>query len=155
MIIPAPTTYAEWADCFDYLAEGENDADVLEAMEHGAFDWSGSVTENFTNGLAEALVERTEKMASIVYKRFAPLDGRSKANEECGMILETINDYKAEMSFLIRVATLPVIPLDVQQALVLVLQKHATDLQFSVLDRWDEAAAYDLALIVRNNPFNS
>lgn len=159
MIIAAPKTYAEWTDCFDLLAKGENDKDVIEAMSCGTFDLSGLVGENFIEALWSALNDRATRAADAAKRRFASLEGQVLDGEvpfeeagEC--IVEIIRDYKVEIQVLLRAISIDAVPPEDRKKLAALLLVMATEIQDAEVKRWNDICEYDLAEVVITHPFN-
>ena len=49
-----PSTYAQWSQCLDRLADGTQDEDCLEGMARGQLSWSGGVGPLFAQRVNQA-----------------------------------------------------------------------------------------------------
>jgi hypothetical protein len=122
----APTTYAEWLECFDKVKTGINDSEVLDCMQKGQFTMSAGVAGRFAEQLNDTIQFRIKK-ASDRFSRSMQMAGG-----DLNVVINSLLCVRKEFKFLIEIAKLPVLPVDNSEALVAALKQQADVMQQSL-----------------------
>ncbi len=148
-MIPAPRQYSEWVTVIELFKGGENDTDVLEAMQHGELEWQSGVAERFSKRLIDAVNHRMNEATDKFQKDM----GRTMGSESS--IVRAILAVRKEMRFLSAALDLPVLPAEHREKLQELVQEQADKMQHSLEDSAKRDRSGKLLSIVRNNKVNS
>lgn len=127
-----PRTYAAWSEYLDCLVAANDDARVLEAMQKGTGDFNSGAVENLTRRLNEVFNARLEGC----HDRFNRQMGHSS---DMATLSRALLDFRRQLTFLHRVATVNALPLTIQKHLCEMLDKAAHSTQESL----EESAKLD------------
>lgn len=130
--LPPPRTYAAWSHYLDRLVAANDDARVLEAMQKGTGDFQSGAVEHLARRLNEVFNARLEQG----HDRFNRQMAQSRDVSTLGRALL---DFRRQLTFLHRVATVRAFPATVQKHLGEMLDKAARSTQESL----EESAKLD------------
>ncbi len=143
-----PCTYAEWVDALAKIAREEDDEKVLALMEEGNLEWTAGVAERLTTILHSSLEHRLRRNAELLQRDLGRAGG-SHENLVAGLL-----GCRRRYAFLIRLASLPVLPEYVKDNLTRSVERSAENAQKSL----EESASRDrtgrLASTIRNHPLD-
>ncbi len=148
-MISTPHTYAEWVGVIDDLKNKTDDEGVLEAMMSGSLDWQAGVAERFSQKLIDAVNHRM----NMISDRFQKEMGRSNGQE--GAIVQALLMIRKEMTFLVKVMNIPVIPEDERQHYTKLVREQADKMQESLEDSAKQDRSGKMLSIVRNHKVNT
>ncbi|SIS85259.1 MULTISPECIES: hypothetical protein [Alicyclobacillus] len=139
-----PTTYAEWSACLEQLALGRREDELLEQMRRGSIAWERGVAERLTARIGDYLGHELKRISD----QFLREQRAGFANlESLGLFLI---GAKKRLHFLWRVATLPALPHEVQEALVQAIDQFAESAEASLLQTACEDRTGELARLIKD-----
>lgn len=141
----APDSYAQWSDCLDRLARGDDDAHCLQQMLRGRLSWTGGVAPLFVERLNGEVNRRLHACADRLAR-----DLRLSADET--HVVRALLQARQQLGFIHQLCVLPVLPEDVRSQLAAEVNKFAERSQRSLLDTAQADRSGRLASLVRNNP---
>lgn len=127
-----PRTYAAWSECLDHLIAANNDARVLEAMQHGSGDFNSGAVENLVRRLTEVFDARLEQC----HDRF---NRQMSHSRDMATLSRALLDFRHGLTFLHQLATVKAFPTTIQKHLGEMLDKAAQNTQESL----EESAKLD------------
>ena len=127
-----PRTYAAWSECLDLLCKADNDERVLEAMQKGTSDFQSGAVQHLARRLNEVFNARLQQG----HDRFNRQLGQS---QDIATLSRALLDFRRQLTFLHRVATVTAFPATIQKHLGEMLDKAAQSTQESL----EESAKLD------------
>lgn len=146
--IQSPRTYAQWADLLEKLKEGDQDTEVIAAMQKGTLQWD-AIAERFSARLTDALNTRMNKEL----KKFQTSLTRGGPQEQ--QIVQSLLNMRRVMSRLGQAANIPAIPEEYRKKYVALVQEQADKIQDSMENSAKSDRTGLLARIIKNNKVNS
>lgn len=144
-MIQPPTTYSEWTDVLDALAEGRNDEEVLEAMQNGTLAWQSGVAVRFADQFMNVLNSRMKKAKDTFDTQMSRARGQERA------IVQGITGLRRTFRFLQTAASIPCVPDDYQAKFRALVQDAAAQTQQSLEQSARNDRTGRLAAVVRRN----
>jgi len=147
-VISPPITYAEWVDLFDMLKQKVDDTEVCAALKQGEIAWQSGVCERFSKRLIDSVNARmdaaTDKFQKDMYR----------AKGQDGAIVQALLSLRKEMSFLLNVIDLPVIPKKDREHYCALVREQADYMQTSLESSARADRSGKMSALVRNNKIN-
>lgn len=138
-------TYAQWSECLDRLARGDDDEQCLARMARGQLAWGTGVGPLFVKRLSEELQRRLTACADRMTR-----DLRSSAAE--AQVVRAVLQARGQLFFLHRLCQLPALPETARSQLADEVKRFAERSQQSLLDSALADRSGRLASVLRNNP---
>ena len=141
----APASYAQWSQCLDALARGDDDENCLKTLYAGSLHWSAGVAPLFVQRLSDEVQRRLNVCADRLQR-----DLHGSGHES--LVVRAIIQARGQLYFVHRLCLLPTLPPDTRSQLASEVRKFAERSQQSL-----EASALtdrsgQLATLLRNNP---
>ena len=140
----APRTYAQWSQCLERLAAGNEDEACIHAMSQGELSWTGGVGPLFAERLADEFNARLTSCSDRLTRDLR--QGRDEAS-----VVRAILNARHALFFLHRLARLPVFAQTLRTHLEDALRKFAERAQRSLEDSAKSDSSGRLGSVLRHN----
>lgn len=141
-----PVIYAEWIPVLEKFGRGEDEADVVAAMQAGKLPWFPVVLERFTVRLKDAMDARYARLV----KQFQD-QGAYQSPDQVEYGLKTLQQGLADLK---RAVTLPALPDKLRSQFPGEIQRGADHLQQSLENSAAQDATGQLRHLLQLHPVN-
>ena len=141
----APASYAQWSQCLDALARGDDDENCLQTLYAGSLHWSAGVAPLFVERLSGEVQRRLNVCADRLQR-----DLHGSGHES--LVVRAIVQARTQLYFVHRLCLLPALPSDTRSQLADEVRKFAERSQHSLEDSARADRSGQLATLLRNNP---
>jgi ElaB/YqjD/DUF883 family membrane-anchored ribosome-binding protein len=119
-----PTTYAFWADRLERFSRGDDR--VLSELADATLAWQPGVAERVTSRISQAFSQRLEELRRRLQRDLDTPSG------DLGQLGQALSQAKRALSPLVRLTTLPSLPVEVRTHLDAELRRIVEELQESL-----------------------
>jgi hypothetical protein len=144
-----PTAYAEWIILLDRLRDENCDEEVLTAMESGKLEWTSGVADRFVSRLVDTVDFRLKRAAELLTRDL----GRSQS--ESAHLTNAVLSARRRITFVMRLATLPLLPQYVREQIVGIVMGYAESAQKAMEDSAKHDRTGKVLSLIRNNAISN
>lgn len=145
----APASYAQWSQCLDALARGDDDENCLQTLYAGSLHWSAGVAPLFVQRLSDEVQRRLNVCADRLQR---DLHGSGHRGGQETLVVRAIVQARTQLHFVHRLCLLPALPPDTRSQLAAEVRKFAERSQHSLEDSARADRSGQRATLLRNNP---
>ena len=150
-----PVTLEEWTECFDLVAEGTCDDEVLEAMRAGTYEWAGNVGVALNNVMVDAINRRIEKANHDFDKAlFLEIPPKRTSCDIAPLVNQTIDRYVGTLRFITKVLGIRVVPFDRQNYICMQIEEIALGSHYSTVEDLRKYGHPDIAEMLEARPLH-